>query len=304
MERSMTIREILADIRSDRVKKVVIDTDAYNEIDDQYAIGYSFLSDKIDILAIHAAPFENEKSDNMEYGMEMSYKEIKKVLGLLDPDCNIPVFKGSRASIEKSGAIQESEAVDNLIKVVHESDEIVYVLALGAITNVTSALVKDPTIKDNMCVIWLGGNQIEGDNLGEFNLVQDFTAGQMLLNSQVPLLLCPAWCIVSELTVHWEDICELMDQNPLCDYLVEITAKCRELAGAPHWWTRTIWDIAAPAIMDDATCADIEIIPTPVFTDARVYAFDSTRHEMMYLKKINRDMVISKTWEHLKGARK
>ncbi len=70
----MTVREILADIKSDRKKKVIIDTDAYNEIDDQYAIAYSYYSEKIDILAIHAAPFENEKSDNMEYGMEMSYK--------------------------------------------------------------------------------------------------------------------------------------------------------------------------------------------------------------------------------------
>ena len=295
----MTVREILADIKSDRKKKVIIDTDAYNEIDDQYAIGYSFYSDKIDILAIHAAPFENEKSDNMEYGMEMSYKEIHKVLGLLDPNYDIPVFKGSKASIEKSGEIQESEAVDNLIKTVHESDEIVYVLALGAITNVVSALVKDPTIKDNMAVIWLGGNHLEGDNLGEFNLVQDFTAGQMLLNSGVPLLLCPAWFIVSELTVHYAKVCELKGKTPLCDYLFEITDKCYELAGKPHWWIRTIWDIAAPAILDCPSCADIEIVPTPVFTDQRVYAFDSTRHEMMYLKKIHRDIVIENTWNIL-----
>ena len=295
----MTVREILADIKSDRKKKVIIDTDAYNEIDDQYAIGYSFYSDKIDILAIHAAPFENEKSDNMEYGMEMSYKEIHKVLGLLDPNYDIPVFKGSKASIEKSGEIQESEAVDNLIKTVHESDEIVYVLALGAITNVVSALVKDPTIKDNMAVIWLGGNHLEGDNLGEFNLVQDFTAGQMLLNSGVPLLLCPAWFIVSELTVNYAKVCELKGKTPLCDYLFEITDKCYELAGKPHWWLRTIWDIAAPAILDCPSCADIEIVPTPVFTDQRVYAFDSTRHEMMYLKKIHRDIVIENTWNIL-----
>ncbi len=300
----MTIREILADIKSDRVKKVVIDTDAYNEIDDQYAIGYSFLSDKIDILAIHAAPFENEKSDNMEYGMEMSYKEIHKVLGLLDPNYDIPVFKGSRASIEKSGEIQDSEAARNLIKVVHESDEIVYVLALGAITNVVSALKLDPTIKNNMCVIWLGGNWLEGDNLGEFNLVQDYTAGQMLLNSEVPLLLCPAWFVVSDLGVKWDDVCELQDQNPLCDYLFEITGRCRELAGAPHWWTRTIWDVAAPAILDDPSCAEIEVVPTPIFTDARVYAFDSTRHEMLYLRKIHRDIAIPNTWKHIKSARK
>lgn len=296
----MTIREILADIKSDRKKKVIIDTDAYNEIDDQYAIGYSYYSDKIDILAIHAAPFENEKSDNMEYGMEMSYKEIHKVLGLLGDEGKIPVFKGSRASIEKSGEIQESEAVDNLIKTVHESDEIVYVLALGAITNVVSALVKDPTIKDNMAVIWLGGNWLEGDNLGEFNLVQDFTAGQMLLNCGVPLLLCPAWCIVSELTVNYAKVCELKGATPLCDYLFEITDRCHELAGKPHWWIRTIWDIAAPAILDDPSCADIEIVPTPVFTDQRVYAFDSTRHEMLYLKKIHRDIVIENTWNILR----
>ncbi len=293
----MTVREIFADIKSDRKKKVIIDTDAYNEIDDQYAIAYSYYSDKIDVLAIHAAPFENEKSDNMEYGMEKSFEEINKVLGLINPNHTIPVFKGSRASIEKSGEIQDSEAARNLIKMVKESDEIVYVFALGAITNVVSALMMDPSIKDNMCVIWPGGNQLDSDNLGEFNLVQDFTAGQMLLNSGVPLVLCPAWFVVSELHAKWDKFCELEGVSPICDYLFEITGKCRELAGAPHWWIRTIWDIVAPTILDNTDAADIEIVPTPVFTDARVYAFDSTRHEMMYLKKIDRDMVFDRTWK-------
>ncbi len=297
----MTIREILADIKSDRRKKVVIDTDAYNEIDDQYAIAYSFYSDKIDVLAIHAAPFENEKSDNMEYGMEMSYKEIHKVLGLLDPNYTIPVFKGSRASIEKSGQIQDTEAARNLIKIAHEYDEIIYVFALGAITNVVSAIKMDPSIIDKICVIWPGGNQLDSDNLGEFNLVQDFTAGQMLLNSGVPLVLCPAWFVVSELNAKWDKFCELENVSPICDYLFEITGKCRELAGAPHWWIRTIWDIVAPSIIDNTDSADIEIIPAPVFTDARVYAFDSTRHEIMYLKKIDRDLVFDRTWKLLKG---
>ncbi|MBS5726136.1 MAG: hypothetical protein KHW59_10245, partial [Clostridiales bacterium] len=36
--KSMTIEQILADIKSGRRKKVILDTDAYNEIDDQYAI--------------------------------------------------------------------------------------------------------------------------------------------------------------------------------------------------------------------------------------------------------------------------
>ncbi len=301
----MTIKEILADIKSDRVKKVIIDTDAANEIDDQYALAYAFISDKIDILSINAAPFTNEKTDDYANGMEMSYNEIKKVLNLLDPDCDIPVYRGSTETIEYSGKPYiQSDAVDNIIKTVHESDEIVYVLGLASLSNIASALVKDPTIKENMCVIWLGGNWLEGDNLGEFNLVQDYTAGQLTLNSGVPLLMCPAWCVVSDLGTRIEPVWELKGVNPMCDYLVEITEKCYEKAGKPHWWTRTIWDIAAPAILDDPSCADIEIIKAPIFTDARIYAFDSTRHEMLYLRKIHRDIVFENTWAAIKQARK
>ena len=187
----MTVREILADIKSPRKKKVVIDTDAYNEIDDQYAIAYSYYSDKIDIVAIHAAPFENEKSDNMEYGMEKSFEEINKVLGLLGDDGKIPTFKGSRASIEKSGEIQDSEAARNLIKVVKESDEIVYVLVTGPCTAVVSAYLMDPSIADNMCVLWLGAHCFDIPNcyVRECNLDGDYIAGKLLFNLDIPLLL-------------------------------------------------------------------------------------------------------------------
>ena len=39
---------------------VVLDTDAYNEIDDQFALAYLIKSDeKLDLQAIYAAPFYN-----------------------------------------------------------------------------------------------------------------------------------------------------------------------------------------------------------------------------------------------------
>ena len=41
----------------------VLDTDAYNEIDDQFAIAYMLRSDeKINVKEIYAAPFFNENS--------------------------------------------------------------------------------------------------------------------------------------------------------------------------------------------------------------------------------------------------
>ena len=50
---------------------VVLDTDAFNEIDDQFAIAYLLRSeDKLDTKAIYAAPFLNSKVSSAAEGME------------------------------------------------------------------------------------------------------------------------------------------------------------------------------------------------------------------------------------------
>ena len=66
---------------------VVLDTDAYNEVDDQYAIAYMLKSDyKLNVRGICAAPFFNEKSTSPENGMEKSYDEIMNLLELMDKE--------------------------------------------------------------------------------------------------------------------------------------------------------------------------------------------------------------------------
>ena len=89
----MTLQEILSDIKSDRRKKVILDTDTYNEIDDQYAVAYCYLSDKIDLLSVNAAPFLNDRRTSYADGMEKSYQEAKKTLALVDPDYTTPVYR-------------------------------------------------------------------------------------------------------------------------------------------------------------------------------------------------------------------
>ena len=63
--------------------RMVLDTDTYNEIDDQFAVVYALLSqDKLAVEALYAAPFKNNRSDGPADGMERSYDEIHR---LLDP---------------------------------------------------------------------------------------------------------------------------------------------------------------------------------------------------------------------------
>ena len=62
---------------------VILDTDAYNEIDDQFAIAYLLrCGEKLNIKGFCAAPFFNAHSNSPADGMERSYQEILKILEL------------------------------------------------------------------------------------------------------------------------------------------------------------------------------------------------------------------------------
>ena len=65
--------------------RMVLDTDTYNEVDDQFALVQALLSpDKLDVEAIYAAPFHNDRSSGPADGMERSYEEILRLLERLD----------------------------------------------------------------------------------------------------------------------------------------------------------------------------------------------------------------------------
>ena len=62
-----------------------------------------------------------------------------------------------------------------------------YVLAIGAITNVASAILKNPEIIDRIVIVWLGGNALHWPENKEFNLYQDVAAA-MSMNVRGALL--------------------------------------------------------------------------------------------------------------------
>ncbi len=53
---------------------------------------------------------------------------------------------------------KNSPAARAIIEAAHKYDEIVYILTTGACTNVSSAIMLDPSIMEKICVIWLGDN--------------------------------------------------------------------------------------------------------------------------------------------------
>ena len=88
---------------------MVLDTDAYNEIDDQFAIAYALRSaDKLNLTALYAAPFFNAHSSGPRDGMEKSYDEILKLLALAGEKRD--VFRGSETYLpdEKTPVLSDA----------------------------------------------------------------------------------------------------------------------------------------------------------------------------------------------------
>ena len=294
----MSMQELKAELLRPTVKNVILDTDAYNEIDDQYAIAYSMLSpDRVNLLSINAAPFLNSRSTSAGDGMEKSYNEIFRIMKLVDPEANIPVYRGSTAFMTDVKVPVESEAADNIINTVMNSKEPVYIVALGAITNVASALVKCPEIADKAVLIWLGGHALHWQDTKEFNLRQDVPAAQVVFNSGIAFVQIPCNGVCTEFVTTIPEVdYYLKGKNALCDYLAEITASYTK---NPYGWSKIIWDVTAVAAIVKPEAEDMVIIPTPYVTPDARYAFDNARHHYIYVRRLRRDPIYADLFRKL-----
>lgn len=299
----MNIREILDDIKSTRKKKVILDTDAFNEIDDQFAIAYLYLAPSVELLAVNAVHYMHDRCNSKELGMNRSYDEIIKVLSLTDPHYTIPVSRGSINTVDETGTYVESDAANTIINIARESDEIVYVVAIGALTNVASALLKAPDIKDKICVLFVGCRPLALNCPVEYNVEQDYKAAQALFESGAPLIIVPDAGVTSTLRSPIDCTAEIKGANPVCDYLYDISYNAYRAVGCPPTWARTIWDLGAPAIFETPECATYEIMPRPILTEERTYDYDDSRPEMIMVTALDRDPIFRRAWEVLKKGK-
>lgn len=283
---------------------VVLDTDTYNEVDDQFALSYLVRSpEKLNLRAIYAAPFYNDKSSGPADGMEKSYQEILNILGLLcREDLKERVFRGSERYLLSEEEPVDSPAARHLVELAMEygGEKPLYVVAIGAITNVASALLMKPEIAERIVVVWLGGNAHEWPGNWEFNLAQDVAAARIVFGCGVPLVQLPCMGVVSAFSTsgpeleHW-----LRGKNALCDYLVDITCKEGTAYNPAETWTRSIWDVTAVAWLLDGDFMRDRLEQSPIPEYDNHYAFDKTRHFMRYVYHINRDALFQDLFRKL-----
>lgn len=135
-------------------------------------------------------------------GMERSYDEILTVLGKLGISSTGLVFRGSDRYLPAADVPVESEGAHRIIEVALSNDErVLFVVAIGAVTNIASALLMAPEIASRMVVTWTSGYPTWTDltNQPSLNLVQDPHASRLLFASGVPLVYLPGFHIGAQL---------------------------------------------------------------------------------------------------------
>ncbi len=280
---------------------VVLDTDAYNEIDDQYAIAYLLRSgDRLHTKAIYAAPFQNVKAETPAIGMEKSFDEIQNILSLMELQGQYPVLRGSDAWLTDEVTPVVSEAALDLAAraMEYSAEDPLYVIAIGAITNIASAVLLKPEIKERIVVVWLGGHALHWPHTREFNMRQDVAAARVVMGCGVPLVLLPCRGVVSAFRLSEAELNYwLRGKNALCDYLVKHTVdEVTYAAGKP--WTRVIWDVTAVAWLLGGFMED-KIIPSPIPEYDGSYTIDPARHPIRYVYDIKCDKLICDLFEKL-----
>jgi purine nucleosidase len=183
--------------------RMVLDTDTFNEVDDQFAVAYALKSPgRLAVEALYAAPFHNDRSSGPGDGMEKSHEEILRLLSRMKVDSRGLVHRGSTSFLRDRDHPCHSAAAHDLVDramATPESGEPLYVAAVGAITNVASAILLEPEITRRIVVVWLGGHPVHHPHTREFNLMQDPASSRLILDCGVPLVLIPCLGVASHL---------------------------------------------------------------------------------------------------------
>lgn len=279
---------------------IILDTDTFNEIDDQFAIAYLLQNrDRIHIKGFTVAPFapiHNKRVKDVAESIVASHNEICKVLDLGNASELKPfVFDGGPVFMKDEQTPVESAAADFIIEAskAYNAENRLYVVAIGAITNVASALLKDETLKDRIALVWLGGSAHFWWRNREFNMYQDYAAARVVLQADLPFAQIPCQGVVSEFITTQEQMeYWLTNKNPLCDYLLEYGMDIIQSFVHSKSWGKCLWDVTAIGFLlnDKERFMHTQIVKRrlPKY-EGNEYEKEPLDKDMVYVCEIKRD---------------
>lgn len=274
--------------------RVLIDTDAACEVDDQHALTLALLSaERFEIEGIVAAHFGDAGGPE---GLKQSVGEIDAVLAHAGLAGKYPVKCGSHP-FRYSQLPEPSEGVDFMIERAMDPSETepLWVVSLGACTNVAAAWLKEPRIKDRVVVLWHGRTRWP-ETCWNFNAYNDLKAVRILFQSQLPLVLFDTG---TDLVCPMDEAGEnIRPHGQLGRYLYDIRLR------RPAWQSakKGLFDLGDIAALVDPSLCEFEVVNVPSVNWDMLYDHRNTHGRMVRIHSIRRDATFELLYQRLRAA--
>ena len=288
--------------------RVLLDTDANNELDDQHAIAYMLFSG--DVFDVEAITVNRTRGGG---NVEQQAEEAERITTLAGLRRVFPVYRGANGSFAEIAPhvgernFDGAAAVNEIITQAKASGTRLVLVPIGKLTNVALALRKDPSIASKLRIVWLGSNYPEP---GEYNQENDEGALQYVLDTDVPfeiaLVRYGTPTGTDHVRVTREEIrARMPGKGPRIrvpvigrhggrfdtfgDYSVNLFDHI-ELSGTPP--SRALYDMAAVAIVKNPAWAQPRKIPAPKLENGKWVERPDNPRTITLWENFDRDAIL------------
>lgn len=244
----------------------ILSTDVGNEIDDQWAIAYLLANPEFEVLGILSAQAPSVPAPSAHYTYLVLRDEVENQLRMVT---HPPLFEGSSLPLTDTKTPRMNAGVDFIVqssKSFTKGNRLT-VFTIGAATDVASAILEDPSIVDRIQVVAMGFESWPkgGD---EYNVVNDINAWQVIMQSDIPLVVGAADVCRSHLALTFDQARDLISKDgPVGEWLwgeyqdwyYRFVKPLRKEDFSKSW---VIWDIITMAFTLKMTSQEVYSRPT------------------------------------------
>ncbi len=295
----------LAACSGNQKTRVIFDTDANNELDDQHAIAYLIGND--DLFHIEGITTNRTRNGGP---VENHTREAERIVHLCGAVGEFPVISGASGTYREikehldESAHDGHRAVDFIIEqaLATPPGEKLLLLPVGKLTNIALAIEKEPAIADRVKVVWLGSNW---PGPGEYNMVNDTSAVNPVIESGVEMWICTVSGGTMDVkTTRSAIINHLKDLGPdvepvtgrhggefelLGNYLIDLWEHVQE--------TRSLFDMAAVATVKDPSWAERTVQYGPRLAGGEWTVEEGATDSVVFFRNYDVEAVMNDFWE-------
>jgi purine nucleosidase len=282
--------------------RIIIDADTANEIDDLFAIVRALIAPEFQVEGLTSSHWLGHDSVHKSQHLN---ERILDEMGLRE---TIPHPRGAAKAMPDKRTPVDSPAARHIIARAHAGgpEGKLHVVALGAASNLASALLLDPSIQDKVLFAFIDGDFKEGRwGPGIYNWSNDIHAVQVIFESNVDYHHMPAPTVSGNFIMKKSEVIpRLKGRGGVWDFLAEFWETGGPFFDEKRFGERWImWDIALVQALLRPELASAKVVGAPRVHDVReVEQFPDNPRRVTVYTGIDVEGMVADFWQAVESA--